>query len=257
MGAVNELPPATLSRMRPTALYKQVKEYILTQIHSGLWPPESRVPSENTLIRELGTSKMTVNRALRELTAEGILTRSQGVGTFVALHNPIATFLEINPIAEEITRQGGRHSCRIHLQTREPALPELALALALPAGAEIYHVLIVHSGNGQPVQLEDRYVNPAVAPKFLEQDFQEVTPSRYLLNEVPVSEVEHVVEAILPEKKTQALLEIGPREPCLALYRRTWTKNRVVTRCRLIHPGSRYRFGGRFQPSSPYQPSES
>jgi len=251
-----ELPPANLSRKRPTALYQQVKEYILAQIQSGKWPPETRVPSENRLIQALGASKMTVNRALRELTAEGVLHRSQGVGTFVAARRPAATLLEIKPIAEEITQQGGRHSCRVHLTAREPAAPDLAMAMALPPGAEVFHALIVHADNRRPIQLEDRYVNPAVAPAFLEQDFQGITPSRYLLDTVPVSEVEHVVEAILPDEQTQELLAIEPGEPCIVLYRRTWTDNLVVTRCRFIHPGSRYRIGGRFQPTLPHQATE-
>ena len=54
-----------LSRQRPTALYQQVKNYIIERIRTGEWPPETRVPSENTLIKQMGASKMTVNRALR------------------------------------------------------------------------------------------------------------------------------------------------------------------------------------------------
>lgn len=33
---------------------------------------------------QYGFSRMTINRALRELTDEGVLVRLQGVGTFVA-----------------------------------------------------------------------------------------------------------------------------------------------------------------------------
>ncbi len=253
---VIEIPPAALSRKHPTALYQQVKEYIVEQIEAGNWPPETRVPSENKLIKALGASKMTINRALRELTTEGVLNRMQGVGTFVALRKPTSTLLEVKPIEEEITQQGGEHSCSIHLIKLELALPDLAMAMALPPGAEVFHTLIVHYAEGRPVQLEDRYVNPALAPAFLEQDFNSVTPSRYLLDEIPVSEIEHVVEAVLPDGKTQELLAIGPQEPCLVLYRRTWSDNMVVTRCRLIHPGSRYRIGGRFRPTGPYQTTE-
>eukprot|EP01031_Cornospumella_fuschlensis_P045446 gene45446-55612_t len=57
---------------------------ICRQIDDGTWPPHHRVPSESELVNELGVSRMTVNRALRELTADGYLVRMQGVGTFVA-----------------------------------------------------------------------------------------------------------------------------------------------------------------------------
>ena len=248
--------PAEVSRKRPGALYQQVKEYILGQIQAGSWPPETRVPSENMLIKKLGVSKMTVNRALRELTTEGFLTRLQGVGTFVAPSKPNATLLEIKSIADEIHQQGGHHSARIHELKRVAAQPDLALTMNLPVGSDVFHAVIVHADNGRPIQLEDRYVNPAVAPEFLEQDFMQNTPSRYLLDRIAVSEIEHVIEAVLPDKRTQKLLEIGPREPCIILHRRTWSENQIVTRCHFIHPGSRYRIGGRFRPVGPYRASE-
>ena len=68
----------------PAPLYARVKQMIVQQIENGSWPPHHRVPSESELVSELGFSRMTINRALRELTAEGLLVRMQGVGTFVA-----------------------------------------------------------------------------------------------------------------------------------------------------------------------------
>ena len=127
----------------------------------------------------------------------------------------------------------------------------------MPAGARVFHVVLIHSDEAGPIQLEDRYVNPAVAPKFLEQDFTAITPSRYLLDEIPVSEAEHVIEAIMPDMATRNLLAMGPNEPCLVLYRRTWSDNLVVTRSRFVHPASRYRMDGRFVPSSPFHAMES
>jgi GntR family transcriptional regulator, histidine utilization repressor len=56
----------------------------LSKFSDGNWPPHYRVPSESELVNQLGFSRMTINRALREMTAEGLLVRMQGVGTFVA-----------------------------------------------------------------------------------------------------------------------------------------------------------------------------
>ena len=54
-------------------LYLQVKRHILDNIGSGKWGAASRVPSENDLVRSFGISRMTANRALRELRDEGVL----------------------------------------------------------------------------------------------------------------------------------------------------------------------------------------
>ena len=64
-------------------LYAKVKDHILENIRSGAWEAGRRVPSENELVESFGISRMTANRALRELTAEGFLSRVPGVGTFV------------------------------------------------------------------------------------------------------------------------------------------------------------------------------
>ena len=62
--------------------YKMVRDHIIRNIRSGAWQADAKIPSENELVRELDVSRMTVNRALRELTAEGMLRRVQGLGSF-------------------------------------------------------------------------------------------------------------------------------------------------------------------------------
>ncbi len=62
----------------PAPIYQRVKQAIVNQIRAGHWQPHQRVPSESELVAELGVSRMTINRALRELTSEGFLIRMQG-----------------------------------------------------------------------------------------------------------------------------------------------------------------------------------
>lgn len=246
--------PARLSQSAPLALYRQVKNYILERIQSGEWPPETRIPSENQLVTMLGVSRMTANRALRELAAEGHLVRIHGVGTFIKENKPVMTFLKVKSIAVEINEWGGHHSCDVHLLRQENASAVVAAAMALAVGQPVYHSIIVHKDRGQPVQLSDRFVNPAVAPGYLDQDFNRITPNEYLVNVAPIQEAEHVVEAILPDTRAQKLLDIGAAEPCLLLNRRTWSFGQVATKALLLYPGSRYRIGGRFQASSLVDP---
>ena len=86
----------------PGPLYRKVKNIIKEHIVSGEWPPEDRIPSEHDLVAALGVSRMTVNRALRELAAEGYLIRIQGVGTFVSARKPVAAMLEIRPLKKKV-----------------------------------------------------------------------------------------------------------------------------------------------------------
>ena len=153
---------------------------IAQQIRSGAWPAHYRVPSESELVEELGFSRMTINRALRELTAEGLLVRMQGVGTFVAQPKARSALFAVNNIADEIAARNHRHHSRVIRLAEEPAGNEQALMLEIREGQPVFHSVIVHYEDDLPIQLEDRYVNVKLAPDYLKQDFTQGTPYEYL-----------------------------------------------------------------------------
>jgi GntR family histidine utilization transcriptional repressor len=230
----------------PQALYRRAKDFVQDKLRSGEWKPGDLIPSENRLVQELSMSRMTVNRALRELTEEGHLVRVSGVGTFVAESKPQSNLLRITAIADEIVARGHRYTCQVLHMGREAASMAVASALALPTGTSVFHLLCVHCEEGVPVQLEDRYVNPELVPDFLQQDFGEhLQPAKYLLNVIRPDEMEHIVEASHPSSDESRHMQIDANEPCLVLMRRTWSASKIVTWVRLIHPSSRYRLGSR------------
>lgn len=238
----------------PQPLYQKVKHHIQNAISTGQLSPDDRVPSENELAERFMVSRMTVNRALRELSAEGVLVRIQGVGTFVASRRPQSSLLEIGSIAEEIHRQGGIHSSAVHLLRGEPASLEIAKRMALAPRDEIFHAVLVHYDRTLPVQVADHYVNPAVAPLFLEQDFSRITPNDYLMKITPITAVDPVIEAVLADKRTQSLLNLKKNTPCLMLQRTTWHGKTVATHSRFIYPGPRFLLGSRFTPGETAPP---
>ncbi|MEK7893794.1 UTRA domain-containing protein, partial [Burkholderia contaminans] len=134
---------------------------------------------------------------------------------------------------------------------------DVAAAFGLPVNTPVFHVVCVHEENGRPIQLEDRYVNPAAAPGFIDQDFQVEPPSEYLFNNVShyELEIEHVVDASLPTGEQARLLDMRADEPCLTLTRRTWTNGQPVTFVHFLHPGNRYRLGSRFKPGAGRHPT--
>ena len=229
------------------ALYQQVKDYIARKIQDGSWKAGDRLPSENELVLQFGISRMTVNRALRELTEQGRIVRVAGVGSFVAEEKPQSTLLQIAHLASEIRQRGHDYDCRLLSVERVAATMDVATALDMRLGESVFHALCVHLENGVPVQLEDRYVNPRMAPHFLQQDFVQVPPSEYLVRNVPFDQAEHVVEAVLPTAEQARLLEMGAAQPCLLLIRRTWSRGVPVTMVHCLHPASRYRLGSRFR----------
>ena len=230
-------------------LYQQVKRHILENIGSGKWGASTRVPSENDIVRSFGVSRMTANRALRELRDEGVLVRIAGVGSFVADRHAHAHPLEIRGIADEIRERGHVHRAEIVSLERVRAGADLAADFGIAPRGELYRSLLVHFENDRPVQLEDRHVSPALAPGYLDVDFSRTTPYEYLIHVAPLQEAEHVLRAVMPDERTRKLLTMKRDEPCLLVTRRTWTHGTIASLARLYHPGSRYEMSGRFRPS--------
>lgn len=226
-------------------LYEQLKNCIREKILAGDWPMDHRIPSENDLVRDFGASRMTVNRALRELTEAGWLRRVQGQGTYVSHSRTQLELLEIRNVAEVI-RSRGAYRNEVLVHEAVAAAPEIAEALRLPAGSRVFHSRLVHFLDDAPFQLEERYVNPAVAADYLDTDLAGQTPNEYLMRAAPLSEVEHRLEAVLPDRLQQRLLQIDAMQPCLLLHRRTFSGGQVASRAWLTHPGDRFYLSTRF-----------
>jgi len=63
--------------------YRQVFETLSHEILSGKYPPAQKFPSEAALVKRFGTSRITIGRALRELSQRGLVVRVAGSGTYV------------------------------------------------------------------------------------------------------------------------------------------------------------------------------
>lgn len=230
---------------RPSS-YAAIKASLRLRIAQGGWMPGARLPSERDLVDEFGCARMTVHRALRELEEEGLIERRQGSGSFVAELTPISNLLRVRPIADEITERGHAHTTRVCSVARVAADAPTAEAMRLRLGAAVYCVQLVHCESGVPIQLEDRYVNPALAPALMTHDFTRVTPSFVLFEQAPLTEAEQVVEAVLATPAQALLLDVAAGSALLLVSRRTVSQGTVASVARLYHPGARYRLVGRF-----------
>ncbi|MEC5317536.1 histidine utilization repressor [Brenneria populi subsp. brevivirga] len=225
--------------------YLQIKGAIQHEIAQGGLLPGDKVASENELVAAFGVSRMTANRALRELMFEGVLTRVAGVGTFVSPQRLDVDLLKIRNISDEIRERGNRYSAHVVVACRISADRRVAEALEMSQGDEVLHSLIVHHEDEQPMQLEERYVNPAAAPGYLTNDFTVITPNQYLTEIAPITAFEHAIEAVKPDPEVRRHLRLKADHPCLRVFRRTWSGTPVVSCALLYYPGMKYRFEAR------------
>ena len=227
--------------------YEQVKAFVKAQINQGVWRPGDAVPSESALQLQFGICRMTVNRAMKELAVEGVVNRIQGSGTVVAQLHRISSTLAIRDIHDEILERGHSHSTTVLTVEATRADAALAQLFKLRCGARLFHSVLVHHEDGVAIQLEDRHVNPASAPHYLEVDFTACTPTHYLLDHAPLTEASYSIESALASAQEAKYLGIKRGEPCLVMTRCTVSAAHVASLARLVYPGMRYSFSGKFQ----------
>ena len=229
---------------------ERIAALIRARIAKGQLKVGDRLPSESELAEEFGVARMTIHGALAGLARQGLLVRRPGAGTRVAAPRSETTLLQVRNIREEIEGRGGVHATRVVLLRAEPASAAVAAELELPKGTTVYHSLLVHLQDGVPAQIEDRHVNPAFAPNYLDEDYTRGTPYDHLMGLASLDEVEHTIEAAVADRTVRRLLGLADAEAVLRIHRRTWSRGMVATTTRLTYPG-RYRMSGRFRPGWP------
>ncbi len=130
--------------------FAKVKRYLKEGLAEQRWPAGSRMPSEADLVAQFAISRMTAGRALKELQAEGLIDRVQGVGSFAATLHRVSSTLTIRDLQEEIESRGHRHRAQVHHQSTERAGEALAAQLGVAAASRGFHTRIVHYENDQP-----------------------------------------------------------------------------------------------------------
>ncbi len=226
--------------------YAAIKLSIHEAVRQGRLKPGDRVPSESELVEQFEVSRMTANRALRELQAAGVIVRRAGSGSYIAEPKPIGQMIEIRNIAEEIRERGHEYRARVIQNIEERATSETASLLEVPVGTKIFHSIIVHHEAEFPIQLEERLVLASVAPDYGKLDFTQLTPNEYLTRTAPLERVEHRVRAAMPDERTRHMLGLVDGEPVLSMTRRTWSGGHLVSHARLTHPGSRFELSAAF-----------
>lgn len=231
---------------RDVPSFQQIKNHIVQRIHSGEWKEGDQIPTEAALGRQFRVARMTVNRALRELAAEQFVTRIQGLGTYVAQQKYQSTLVAIRSIADEVRGRGHQHACTVKLLESIKAPAALARQFDARRGIRLFHSILVHYENEDQIQVEDRWVNAALAPDYLGQDFTHSTPNEYLMRVAPLQGVSYRIEAKLPPAQIRKRLAMPAGEPCLVLYRTTRSMKMVASVATMWHPASRYQFTGSF-----------
>lgn len=227
--------------MSTAPLYIQIQRFIQEKINTHVWLPGNKIPTELELTKQFNVSRMTVNKAIRDLVNQGLLERTPRLGTFVCHKKVESSLSDIRNIADEIHQRGKIYSNKTLRQITLAADDEIAMRLGVKIDTAVFFTEIIHYEDETPLQLEVRWVNPIFAPNYISQDFSLATPNEYLTKNCPLSSIEHTVEALMPSTSIQQHLALSAQQPCLLLNRRTWSQQDLISVALLYHPADKYK----------------
>lgn len=210
-------------------LYRQIKGLILKSLQMGEWKPGEAIPSEMELASRFRVSQGTVRKAIDELSADHLLVRRQGKGTFVATHaeqHVQYRFLKLVPDVGDANSEGPADREIIDCK-RLRATADIARSLDLRTGDAVLQVRRVLSFAGEPTILEDIWLPGGPFKGLTAERLAAYDGPMYALFEtefgVRMVRAREQIRAILPDQAHSALLGVTPHTPLLSVERVAFT----------------------------------
>ena len=213
--------------------FRDIKREVFHRIRSNEWGPGTLLPGEVDLAAEFGSSRATVNRAMQELSDDGIIERRRKGGSRVKLAPVRQVTFEIPLIRVEVEARGVEYRYELISDTAEKAPKWLQVRLGIDANTSVRHVECMHLADQTPFQYEDRWINVAAVPRAKDADFSSMGPNEWLVSEVPYTNAEVRFSATRADSKISKFLKTVVGEPIFLAERSTWLSETPVTYVRL------------------------
>ncbi|MBQ8200204.1 MAG: GntR family transcriptional regulator [Clostridia bacterium] len=205
----------TLNNDSASPLYRQLMQRLRGDIASGVYPAHSRIPSEQELCTAYQVSRVTVRKALAELTREGLLRRMQGKGTFVCAPRIRKNLRDVTSFHDACRVMGCTAGTKVISAQIVPAEDEIREELLLE-GDKVVEIVRLRLADAQPVMLETNRF-PLTYDSLIRED---LTGSLYALLEVRGVEAAngiHEVSLCYATPAQARLLGVNPGDALLQL----------------------------------------
>ncbi|MEM9105913.1 MAG: histidine utilization repressor, partial [Pseudomonadota bacterium] len=231
------------------SLHKKILDDVHSKIVTGEWPAGHRIPFETDLAKHYGCSRMTVNKALSQLSRAGLLERNKKWGTFVKEPQTLSAALEISDIRKEVEDAGKTYSYSLLSDTVRASTDREAQQLDLSRSDPVRDITCLHFADSEPFCLEERIINVGIVPGLKEISFDSVSPGLWMLRNIPWNIAEHQIHALAADGTIAETLKVPDGYPCLVVERKTRRNEGFVTIARLFYPGDKHRLVASFTPT--------
>lgn len=232
-------------RATQAPLYAQVEDSLVERIVSGLLPPGSQLPPEESLSAEFGVSRTTIRMTVQRLIQHGLIEIRRGKGTFVARPKLTQDLTELTGFVEDMGAHGRTATARVLTKRVIAASDLVAHKLALSAGASVVQILRVRLADDVPLSFDETYLPEKLGRQVMDADLT-VEPIFTLLEKhysTPLLDAEYRLEASAADTATATALRVAVGSPIFLIERTSFsTGGRPVDYEKLHYRGDKIRF---------------
>jgi GntR family transcriptional regulator len=212
-----ELNNANFNPHSPIPLYHQAYSFIRNMIIKGIFKHGDLLPPEIELAHSLNIGRQTLRQAMSQLVEEGLVERFSGRGTFVCEKNPKKEFFLDRSFSQEMVELGKKTHSRV-LNISNGVIDERAPIFFLKKlGAPCLYLTRLRYGDEIPIGLQEAIILTERCPDLDKHDFTKESLFR-VITEIygfEISEIYHIVNAVIATKAHAKLLEIKTGSPLL------------------------------------------
>ena len=225
-------------------LHTQLTDLLRDRIVTGVFPPNSRLPSERKLCDQHVVSRITVRKALSELTHEGLVYATVGKGSYVADTTLDEQLQPLSSFSDDIRRRGMTPSSRVIESSIVHANDVQADQLQMPRGAETVRLRRLRLADGLPIAIQTTHLPHHLCPGLLECDLASRSLFGVLRAEfgLVLAQAATVIEAALADEDQARLLNLQSPAAVLISEQTTYLDNgQVIEHVRSVFRADRYK----------------
>lgn len=161
-------PDPTFHRAAGIALWRQIADFLRSELRAGTWPAGTALPTEAAFANRFGVNRHTVRRAVAELVAEGLVRSDQGRGTFALGQRLAYPIGRRTRFSEIVGRQAKAPGGRLIASGLEPAGGWQAEALGVVPDTPLLCLETLGVADNVPVSLARSWFVAERFPRIVE-----------------------------------------------------------------------------------------
>ena len=190
-------------------LYKKIYLDIKQKIQQNILKTDEKLPSEQYLCQKYQVSRITVRKALKLLTDEGLVVTIQGKGSYVNVKKLTGRLEQIEGFSE-FAESRSKTNKKVILRREILQNAQIAKILQLPEQADLVYIKRISQTGNVPMAIDEAWLSGERFPDLLTNIHEETSLYQYLADKYheTLTSSYREISTILPSSEQARLLAL-------------------------------------------------